>query len=335
MNALLPAAVGAILPGFGGALGQTITGTLGLGELLGETGSSVIGNALLGGGLGYLTGGSKGIGPGAIGGGASPLLLSGLSGLTGTDFSGGLLSSLTGGGASKALNFSGGLEGANAARPNGAPGSAASGTGGQGQQSNLFSNLFGGGSGAGGALGKIAPLAIVGAALAGSMGGNKNKGDPPPSVNNPNADPSMTARLSQVPFDRKQNPYDFNAFRYGYGPQRQFFQNNQLPSTGVTTAANGGPIGYARGGAGLGAAASRYVEGPGTGRSDDIPALLSDGEYVIDAETVALLGDGSTRAGAQRLDSLRSNVRKHKGQALSKGKISSNARAPEQYIGAM
>ena len=31
---------------------------------------------------------------------------------------------------------------------------------------------------------------------------------------------------------------------------------------------------------------SYYVEGEGTGRSDEIPAYLSDGEYVIDAETV-------------------------------------------------
>ena len=36
-----------------------------------------------------------------------------------------------------------------------------------------------------------------------------------------------------------------------------------------------------------------HVRGPGTGRSDDIPAVLSDGEYVIDSESVALLGDGS------------------------------------------
>ena len=38
---------------------------------------------------------------------------------------------------------------------------------------------------------------------------------------------------------------------------------------------------------------SYYVEGEGTGRSDEIPAYLSDGEYVIDAETVSMLGDGS------------------------------------------
>ena len=74
------------------------------------------------------------------------------------------------------------------------------------------------------------------------------------------------------------------------------------------------------------------VNGPGTGRSDSIPAKLSDGEYVIDAETVALLGDGSSKAGANRLDQMRVNVRKHKGQNLAKGRFSVNAKAPENYL---
>jgi hypothetical protein len=74
------------------------------------------------------------------------------------------------------------------------------------------------------------------------------------------------------------------------------------------------------------------VNGPGTGRSDDIPAVLSDGEYVIDAETVALLGDGSSKAGAKKLDELRVKVRKHKGKKLAKGRFSANAKKPEAYL---
>lgn len=74
------------------------------------------------------------------------------------------------------------------------------------------------------------------------------------------------------------------------------------------------------------------VNGPGTGRSDDIPAVLSDGEYVIDAETVALLGDGSSKAGAKKLDDLRVKVRKHKGEKLAKGRFSANAKKPEAYL---
>ena len=74
------------------------------------------------------------------------------------------------------------------------------------------------------------------------------------------------------------------------------------------------------------------VRGPGTGRSDSIPAALSDGEYVFDAETVAMLGDGSTEAGADVLDKFRVNIRKHKGKHLSRGKISPDAKAPEHYL---
>jgi hypothetical protein len=96
----------------------------------------------------------------------------------------------------------------------------------------------------------------------------------------------------------------------------------------VTGMAHGGAMGYARGSS----RDSFAVEGPGTGRSDDIPAVLSDGEYVIDAETVALLGDGSSKAGAKKLDEMRVKVRKHKGRNLAKGKFSVNAKRPEKYL---
>ena len=74
------------------------------------------------------------------------------------------------------------------------------------------------------------------------------------------------------------------------------------------------------------------VQGRGTGRSDSIPAVLSDGEYVMDAETVALLGDGSSKAGAAKLDQFRVSVRKHKGRDLARGKFSVNAKRPEAYL---
>lgn len=80
------------------------------------------------------------------------------------------------------------------------------------------------------------------------------------------------------------------------------------------------------------AATGRYVKGAGSGRSDDIPARLSDGEYVIDAESVALLGDGSGSAGARRLDEMRQNLRKHKAKNLQKGGFSHKAKQPHQYM---
>jgi len=77
---------------------------------------------------------------------------------------------------------------------------------------------------------------------------------------------------------------------------------------------------------------SYAVEGPGTGRSDSIDARLSDGEYVIDAETVALLGNGSTKAGAAMLDQMRQGIRKQKGKALARGKFSPDAKSPLAYM---
>jgi hypothetical protein len=79
-------------------------------------------------------------------------------------------------------------------------------------------------------------------------------------------------------------------------------------------------------------AMSRFVRGGGTGRSDEIDAKLSDGEYVIDAETVAMLGDGSSKAGAKRLDEMRAEIRRHKGKVLSRGKISPDAKSPLTYL---
>jgi hypothetical protein len=74
------------------------------------------------------------------------------------------------------------------------------------------------------------------------------------------------------------------------------------------------------------------VRGGGSGRDDAINARLSDGEYVMDAETVAMIGDGSTDAGARRLDAMRAQLRKHKGKALARGKFSPNAKSPLAYL---
>jgi hypothetical protein len=87
---------------------------------------------------------------------------------------------------------------------------------------------------------------------------------------------------------------------------------------------------FARGGA-LSAIAN-FANGAGSGRADTIDAKLSDGEYVMDAETVAMLGDGSSKEGAKRLDKMRENLRAHKGKMLSKGKISPNAKSPLSYL---
>ncbi len=104
---------------------------------------------------------------------------------------------------------------------------------------------------------------------------------------------------------------DIDYTRYGFGPERSFFTN--VPQR----AAKGGAM------------AAKPIS---DGRSDDIPAVLSDGEYVIDAETVALLGNGSNKAGAKQLDRFRANIRKHKGKELAKGRFSVDAKKPQAYL---
>ena len=115
-----------------------------------------------------------------------------------------------------------------------------------------------------------------------------------------------------------RGPQDW--YRYGYGPQQSFF--NYVPQAQPNTST--AYTGYAEGGS--------VVEGPGDGREDKIPAMLSDGEYVMDAETVALLGNGSNKAGADMLDQFRVNIRKHKGRELVRGNFSVDAKSPEHYL---
>jgi len=75
-----------------------------------------------------------------------------------------------------------------------------------------------------------------------------------------------------------------------------------------------------------------YIQGPGTGQSDDIDAKLSNGEYVMDAHTVSMLGDGSNEAGAKKLDQLRERLRMHAAQSMAKGKQFMKAKSPQTYL---
>ena len=51
------------------------------------------------------------------------------------------------------------------------------------------------------------------------------------------------------------------------------------------------------------------IEGPGTGTSDSIPAMLSDGEHVLTKQEVSQIGGGNNDLGHQRLYSMRQDLR--------------------------
>lgn len=65
------------------------------------------------------------------------------------------------------------------------------------------------------------------------------------------------------------------------------------------------------------AAEGRLIEGPGSGLDDRIrarvgnqPVLLSDGEYVIPADVVSHLGNGSTQGGVRVIEAMMDRVRR-------------------------
>jgi hypothetical protein len=68
------------------------------------------------------------------------------------------------------------------------------------------------------------------------------------------------------------------------------------------------PQGYAHGG---------YLDGAGDGMSDSIPATiegkqparLADGEFVVPADVVSHIGNGSSKAGSKRLYAMLDKVR--------------------------
>jgi hypothetical protein len=191
---------------------------------------------------------------------------------------------------------------------------------------NLVGGIAGGGGGGGGggtpgsqAINPIfsAKLPTPGEGGAFKVGGLDYRTPPATDAYRYAMGPAMDIRAG-TDLSKATSPYA------GYGPGTLGEETFKR----VTGMSHGGAMGYARGSS----RDSFAVEGPGTGRSDDIPAVLSDGEYVIDAETVALLGDGSSKAGAKKLDEMRVKLRKHKGRNLAKGKFSVNAKRPEKYL---
>jgi hypothetical protein len=85
---------------------------------------------------------------------------------------------------------------------------------------------------------------------------------------------------------------------------------------GTQQAASGGIMGYNLGGYADGGN-PRLLKGPGDGMSDNIPAVigrrqparLADGEFVVPADVVSHLGNGSTDAGAKKLHEMMDKVR--------------------------
>ena len=305
--------------GVGSALGAGLLGTLGAGEAAGTTlagltgidalGSATVGtlagNAALGAGIGGLTGGGKGALTSGLLAGAGTIGASALGNYLGNATSVGTPADVPTPTPRPDYELSGmggeGISGQSTAASAAAPKGFLSGL------TSYATNPD-----------KMAAAAVGLGALMGG-GGPSQPEMPSATAGTPTStDPNMTRRLATAPLNRTriQTPIDY--YNYGKMPEQNFYAPEQTQEPTVA-AARGGPL-------------SSAVNGPGTGRSDSIDAKLSDGEYVIDAETVALLGDGSSKAGAAKLDQFRANIRKQKGAALAKGKISPDAQSPDRYL---
>lgn len=318
--------------GVGAPLGAALLPTaLAEGSILGASGASILGNALIGAGVGGVTGGSKGaitggllgglgtIGAGALGSTGAGVTSTGQEGFSGWwnrmgsgDY---FTTGLAGSEAAKAAATAAGnmpLPPTEAIKASFTPAEYAA------RAADMAKS-----SGSSGILGGImdskwtVPALLLGAS---ALGGAKPPQLPDQGGTATSTDPNMTQRLDLAPLSRPRRQLaSQDYYSYGSRPEQVYYEAPVETEAPTAKAATGGAL-------------SRFVQGGGTGRSDSIDARLSDGEYVVDSETVALLGDGSSKAGAQRLDQMRANLRKQKGRALAKGKFSPNAKRPEEYI---
>jgi hypothetical protein len=124
-----------------------------------------------------------------------------------------------------------------------------------------------------------------------------------------NAPSGLAGLFSSLGLDKAQG-----APRYTYNPQEQSY--TAMAAGGQTSSLGS----YSDGG--------RMLKGPGDGMSDHIPGIiggkqparLADGEFVVPADVVSHLGNGSTDAGAKRLYAMMDTVRKARTGNKKQGK---------------
>lgn len=307
LAAIAPIALSFIAPGIGTWIGSAIAGSGGLGLGLGAAATSALGAGVLGAGASLL-GGAKPLNAlmsGALSGLGSYALGSEGLGLTGTDASGRPPPS--------GVPTPGGVDWVTPDKSS-APGGMSFGPNAVSTEPSSKTNWA-----------KLAPLGLLAAsALSSSSGspttnassmGSPDKGEyfnrPMPGFDYAGAQKAANdENMSLTDFLNQPGKYD------------EFASGAPSSASPTTFAAQGGTLNQI----------SNLARGSGSGRDDTINARLSDGEYVMDAETVALLGDGSNSEGARRLDQMRKEIRAQKGKSLAKGKFSPNAKSPLAYL---
>ena len=146
------------------------------------------------------------------------------------------------------------------------------------------------------------------------------------NTSNISQSPTLYAGRSREDTLYDKNPLGGTELLYAMGgsvsnpPDDQTNMPNQSP---LQNFEHGGAYGLAAGGM-----PPRFLSGGGDGMSDSIPAMignkqearLADGEFVIPADVVSHLGNGSSKAGAKQLYSMMDKVRAARTGRKSQGK---------------
>ena len=117
---------------------------------------------------------------------------------------------------------------------------------------------------------------------------------------------AATGAFSELPMEEVEDPYDrpsASEKRLAKNPEKYTVGSAGLPNyislsdtmvnpNYIQQSARGGEMFPRRNG---------YIAGPGTETSDDIPAMLSDGEFVMTAQAVRGVGNGNRQQGVRKM----------------------------------
>jgi len=134
------------------------------------------------------------------------------------------------------------------------------------------------------------------------------------------------------------NPYSPSPYASGFEPQTMAAEGGAIMATplmahggktmplsvnGVLPTVNQGRENFKDG---------KHVAGEGDGQSDDIPAWLADGEFVFPADVVSALGNGSTKAGTDKLYEMMHGIREHARSSGPKDLPPPSKKSPLDYL---
>ena len=122
--------------------------------------------------------------------------------------------------------------------------------------------------------------------------------------------------------DQTTGTQDLSKDGYGIGRLENLASQGSNAKAADSFYAMGGPIAFAKGGH------QGYLDGAGDGMSDSIPATiegkqparLADGEFVIPADVVSHIGNGSSKAGSKQLYAMLDRIRKARTGHTKQGK---------------